>query len=77
MCNVSFWCIRASTVAMETLGIVVDIHVAVNNTKPLSVVTQTQQWVMFALMSIIFRTALNNTNILKFSCTVPNIVVRF
>jgi hypothetical protein len=62
---------------MYFLGIAVDIHVAVNNTKPFSVAMQTQQCVMFALLSSIFRTALNNINVLKFSCTVPNIVVRF
>jgi len=62
---------------MYSIGIVVDIHVAVNNTKPFSVATQTQQLVTFALLSSIFRTAPNNINVLKFSCTVPNIVVRF
>jgi len=62
---------------MYSLGFVVDIHVAVNNTKPFSVATQTQQWVTSALLSNIFRTALKNINLFKFSFTVPNTVVRF
>jgi hypothetical protein len=62
---------------MYSPGIVVDLHVAVNNTKPFSVAMKTQQWVTFALLSKykIFRTAVNNINVLKYSCTVPNIAV--
>jgi hypothetical protein len=60
---------------MFFLCIVVDLPVAV---KPLSVATETQQWIPFALLSSnkIFRpAAAHKINVLMSSCTVPDNVV--
>jgi hypothetical protein len=64
---------------MLLICIVVDFHVSVNNIKPLSFAMKTQQWVFFALLSSykIFRTAVNNTKVLRSSCKLPDIVVGF
>jgi hypothetical protein len=49
---------------------IVKLHVAVKNIKLLSIATEMQQWVTFALLSSykIFCTAANNINVLKSSC---------
>jgi hypothetical protein len=55
----------------------VDLPVAVNNTKPLSVATETQEWVPFALLSN-YRTlgvTVNNKNLIRSSYGMPEIVV--
>lgn len=46
---------------MHSLYIVVDLHVAVNNIKPLTVAMEMQEWVLFALLSSykVFLTAVN------------------
>ena len=56
---------------------VVDFHVAVNNIKPLSVAMETQQWVIFVLLSSyeVFRTAINNIKV-DFIFAVPCIVIQ-
>jgi hypothetical protein len=58
---------------------IVDLHVAVNNIKSLNVAMQMQDRVPCALWSgyKTIRTAVRSTNILRSSCKVPNIVVRF
>jgi len=55
-------------VRVSSLGIVVEIYVAVNKTEVFIVSKQLQQQVPFALQSSykIFRTALNNTNVFIF-----------
>jgi len=64
---------------MPFICTVVDFHVSVNNIKPLSVAMQTQQWVIFALLSSykIFRTAVNNIKVLKSSYKLLDIFVGF
>jgi hypothetical protein len=59
--------------------IVVDKHVAVNNIQPFHVAMERQEWFLFALLSSykIFRTAVNNINVLRSSCKGPDIIVRF
>jgi hypothetical protein len=58
---------------------IVELHVAVNDIKPPSVFIETQQCFSIALLSSygIFRAAVNNTNVLRSSCKVPEVVVRF
>jgi hypothetical protein len=77
-CNVTLWRVRVTIVAMERQQYV-DLHVAVNNLKVFSVVMKMQQWVSFALLSSykIFRTAVNNINLLRSSCKVPDFLSDF
>jgi hypothetical protein len=62
---------------MGSLCIDVKLYVAVNNTKAISVAMETQQRVPLALLQRykIFRTAINNINVRKCSCEVPDILV--
>ena len=63
---------------MCSICIAVDLHVVVvNNIKLLSFAMETQEWVPFTLLPSykIFRTAINNINILRFSRKVSNIIV--
>jgi len=64
---------------ISSLCIFVALHVIVNRIKPLSVAMETQKWVPFALLSSyeIFRTVVNHASLLRSSCTVPDIFVRF
>jgi len=64
---------------MPSLCIFVALRVIVNRIKPLSVAMERQKWVPFALLSSyeIFGTAVNHTSLLRSSCTVPDIFVRF
>jgi hypothetical protein len=57
---------------------IVDLHVAVNNIKPLCFATETQEWVPFAPLSgyQVFCVANNNINVVRFLCKVADIVVR-
>jgi hypothetical protein len=63
---------------MRSPGIVVDLHVAVNNIKSVNVAMERQQWVPFTLLPSykIVRTAVNN-NVFRYSCEVTDIVIRF
>jgi hypothetical protein len=56
---------------------VTDLHVAVNNTMPLSVAMEMQEWVLFVLLSRnkIFLTAGDTIDILRYSCHMPDTVV--
>jgi hypothetical protein len=58
---------------------IIELHVAVNNIKVLSVATEVQQGVLYALFSSykIFRTAVNNQHILRSVLKFPDIFVRF
>jgi hypothetical protein len=58
---------------------IVDLHIAVNNVKPLGVTMEMQEWVLFALWSSykVFLTAVNTINVLRSSCKVSDIVVQF
>jgi len=58
---------------------ITELHVAVNNIKVLSVATEVQKWVLYALFSSykIFRTAVNNQHILRSVRKFPDIFVRF
>jgi hypothetical protein len=64
---------------MCSLSIVVGLHVAVNNRKPLSVAMKMQESVPLALLSSykVFRIAVNNVHVLRSSCKVPDTVVTF
>jgi len=70
--NVTLWSVRVTTTVIETqqssVCIVVYLHAAANNIRPLSVAMETREWVPFALLSscLIFRTAVTKINILKF-----------
>jgi len=61
---------------MHSLCIVVNLQIAVNNIKLLTVAIGMQEWVTFALLLSykIFCTAVNNFNIHRSSCKVPGIV---
>jgi len=53
--KLTLWRARVTTVAtdartMPSLRIVADLQVAVNNTKPLNVAMERQEWVPFALL---------------------------
>jgi hypothetical protein len=63
---------------MHSLYIVIDLHAAVNNIKPLSVAMEVQEWVLFVLLSSykIFLTAVDTINVLRYSCKVSDIVVQ-
>lgn len=54
-----------------------NLYAAVNNTKAISAAMETQQWVPLAQLQRykIFRSAINNINVRKCSCQVPNILV--
>ena len=67
------------TAIMPSLSIFVALHVIVNHIKPLSVATETQEWVPLAPLSSyeMLRTAVNHTRVFRASCTVPDIFVRF
>jgi hypothetical protein len=54
---------------MRSIYIVVELHVPVNNIKPLGVATETQLLLSYR----IFRTVVNNMKVLMSSCKVPNI----
>jgi hypothetical protein len=56
---------------------VADLHVAVNNTNQFNLAMETQEWVPCALLSRrkIFRTAVNNMDVLRSSCKVLDTVV--
>lgn len=58
---------------------IVELHVAVNNIKPLSYAMETQEWIPFALLPSykIFRTAGNSLIVLRSSWEVPYIFVPF
>jgi hypothetical protein len=60
-----------------SLRIVVYLHVAVSNIKPLSV-SMEMQWVPFAMLSRykVHHTAVNNKNVLRSSCKVADTIVR-
>jgi hypothetical protein len=65
--KLTLWRVRVTTVAtyartMPSLCIVADLQVAVNNTKPLNVAREKQQWVPFAMLYSYktFRTAVSN-----------------
>jgi hypothetical protein len=60
---------------MRFLFVVTFLLAPVNNIQPSSVVTGKQEWVPFALLSSykVFRTAVNNTNVLTSSCKVANV----
>jgi len=62
---------------MSFIYTIVDFHIAVNNIKPLSVAMETQQWVIFVLLSSykIFRTAVNNIKV-NFIFVVPCIIIQ-
>ena len=64
---------------MRFIYIVPDLHVAIENTKPLFGVRVTQECVPFALLSgyKVFRAAVNNMDVLWASCEVPDIFVQF
>jgi len=58
---------------------IVDLHVAVNNMKLLTVTMEIQEWAPFALLLIyeIFPTAVNNTYEVTSSCETPDVSVWF
>jgi hypothetical protein len=62
---------------IRSLSFAVDLHVAVNNIKQLSVAMETQEWVHFALLWSykIFCAAVNNTNVLTFPHKMTNNIV--
>jgi hypothetical protein len=62
---------------MHSLCIVANLHIAVNNIKLLTVAMGMQEWITFALLLSykILCTAVNNVNIVRSSCKVPDIVV--
>jgi len=62
---------------MRSLCIDVNLYVAANNTKAISVAKETQQSVPLALLQRykILHTAINNINECKCSCKVPDILV--
>jgi hypothetical protein len=64
---------------MSPICSVSGLPVPANNTKPLSIAMEKQEWLPCALLSNykIFRTAVDNINVLRSSRTVPDIVVRF
>ena len=64
---------------MTTLCIVFDLHVAANNVKPLSVAMKTQEWVPIALLSTnkVFHSAVSGLNMLRSSCQLPDIFIKF
>lgn len=78
--NVILCLVRVTIVATEnptTLSrLIVNIHVAVNNIKVLSVTVEMQEWVPCAQLSsyTIFCTAVNSINILRLSWEVPDII---
>ena len=82
MYNVIPWCVRANQCCYgkETMRslCIVHIHVAVNNTLPLVSAKEKQEWVPLALLASykIFRSALNNINVLRSSCKVPDNFIR-
>ena len=57
---------------------IVDLHVVVNNIKPLCFAIETQEWVPLAPLSgyQVFCVAVNNVNVVRPSCKVIDIVVR-
>jgi hypothetical protein len=61
---------------MQSLCIVANLHIAVNNIKLLTAAMGMQEWVTFALLLSYkrFCTAVNNVNILRSSSKVPDIV---
>jgi len=68
--SINHCCYRNAT--MGSLCVVTGLHVAVNNTNPLSVVMERQERFPFAQMSSykIFRSVVDNTNVLRSSCKV-------
>ena len=62
---------------MLTVFIVVDINVAVNNTKLFSIVTETQKWLPILSLSSykISSNADKNTKVLTSSSKLPDIVI--
>jgi len=54
---------------MPSICIVVDLNLAFNHTKSLSVAMEMQQWFPFAVLQSykILRTAVNNTKVITFS----------
>jgi hypothetical protein len=58
---------------------IVNLLSAINDIKPLSVTMETQEWGYFAMLYSykILRTSINTVNVLKSSCKVPQILVRF
>jgi hypothetical protein len=64
---------------MPSLFTTVDIQVNVNDIKSLSISVDTQEWIPFALMSSnkLFRSVVISANLLRSSCQVPHMVVRF
>ena len=75
------WPVPLTTVVVETqqrfpLVSLCDLYVAVRNKKkPFSLATETQERVLFALLSRyrIFRSASKSINVLRSSCKVPDI----
>ena len=57
---------------------IVEIHVAVNNIKPLCFAIETQERLPFAPLSgyQVFCVAINNINVVRSSCKVTDIFVR-
>jgi len=57
---------------------IVDLHVVVNNIKPLCFAIETQEWVPFVPLSgyQLLCFAVNNINVVRSSCKVNDIVAR-
>jgi hypothetical protein len=53
---------------MSSIGIVVDLNLAFNHIKSLSVAMEMQQWLPFAVLESykIFRTVMNNTKVITY-----------
>jgi len=64
---------------MSSIGIVVDLNLAFNHIKSLSVATEMQQWLPFAVLESykIFRTVVNNIKVITFSCKITNFFFQF
>ena len=72
------YCCRGNAI-LCTFCIIVDFHVAVNNIKPLSVAMETQEWILFALLSgyKTFLTDVSTIEVIWSSRKVLGIFVRF
>ena len=63
----------------HSLCIAVNVYIAVNSIKPLSVAMEMHDWnpAVLLLSNRIIYTAVNNMNLLRSSCKVLDIVVQF
>ena len=64
---------------MTTLCVIYELRVAANNINPFSVAMKTQQWVQIALLwtNKIFRNDVKHLNVLRSTCQLSLIFVKF